>query len=154
MTLHELALKVFARLPQRGQTAVVHAVAPTFSVGGLVVLTRDDGRILLVRNAYRDAWGLPGGLLDRHEEPHEAAVREAWEEVRLRVVLTGEPIADVDIRYRKVDLIFPAVVASGVDPDSARAQPPEIDECGWFSLDNLPSLQPEATSGILKLLPR
>jgi 8-oxo-dGTP diphosphatase len=150
---HALALKIFARLPQRGQTALVHAVAPTFSVGGLVVLTRDDGRVLLVRAAYRDAWGLPGGLLDRHEEPHETAVREAREEVGLRVVVTGEPIADVDVRLRKVDLIFPAVVADGVDPDSAAPQPPEIVECRWFGLDELPRLQPEATSGIMKLLP-
>ena len=33
------------------------------------------GDVLLVRQAYRSRWGVPGGLLQRGEAPARAAVR-------------------------------------------------------------------------------
>lgn len=47
----------------------------------LVVLWWDD-RCLLVFNRFRQAWELPGGMLDPGESPRAAALRELDEESR------------------------------------------------------------------------
>ena len=61
-----------------------------FGAAGLLVRApREDGRpaVLLQHRAawshQGGTWGLPGGALDSHEEPQEAALREAEEEAGL-----------------------------------------------------------------------
>jgi ADP-ribose pyrophosphatase YjhB (NUDIX family) len=48
--------------------------------GALVVL-RNAGEVLLVRNSYVAYYSLPGGYVRRHETAREAALRELGEEV-------------------------------------------------------------------------
>jgi 8-oxo-dGTP diphosphatase len=153
MSLHRFALGVFARLPRRGQVAVVHATSPTYSMGALAVVYRDDGRVLLVRQSYRPGWALPGGLGAPHERPEVTAVREVREETGLDVLLLGEPTVDVDYANRKIDLIYPARPADGIDPDVAHPASVEIDECRWFSVHDLPTLQTEAAAGLARFTP-
>lgn len=52
-----------------------------------VICTDDDGRVLVVFDDFKRSWTLPGGLVDAAENPADAAVREAWEEGGVRVVL-------------------------------------------------------------------
>ncbi len=52
---------------------------------GASVAVWHDGRILIVKNSYRKALGLPGGCIDRGEREIAAAARELKEEVGLRV---------------------------------------------------------------------
>ena len=80
-SIHALLLRIYRRLPRRARVAIVHTIAPTFTVGAVCVIERPDGAVLLVRHAYRRRWGLPGGLLNRGEDPRVAAKREALEEV-------------------------------------------------------------------------
>ena len=144
-------LQVFRRLPRRGRLAVVHTLAPSFSVGAMCFIERDDGALLLVRHSYRQRWGVPGGLLNRGEAPHDAACREAMEEVSLSIDLVSEPAVVVDPDARRVDVIFRARPAPGADPASAEPKSPEILEAAWFPPDQLPELQAE-TSGALVAL--
>jgi 8-oxo-dGTP diphosphatase len=151
-SVHGLLLKVFARLPRRGKVAVIHAVSPLYSLGAIVVVRNDAGEILLVRQAYKPRWGLPGGICKRGEEPYDAARREVFEETALRIEIAGEPIADVDVVMRKVDMTYPARISPGASSSDVRANMPEIVECRWFALDDLPELQEEAANGIVKLV--
>ena len=80
----------------------------SFTVGGLCVVERADGRVLLVRHGYRPRWGLPGGFLKRGEIPTDGARREVFEEVGLRVELLGEPAVVVSPEWRRVDVVFRA----------------------------------------------
>ena len=52
--------------------------------GALVMLWHGD-EVLLVRTSYQDVWTAPGGGIEAHEAPVEAAVREVAEEVGLRL---------------------------------------------------------------------
>jgi ADP-ribose pyrophosphatase YjhB (NUDIX family) len=52
------------------------------------VVLDGDGRVLLARHAADKVWGTPGGAIEPDEAPHDAVVREVWEETRLHV----EPI--------------------------------------------------------------
>ena len=149
--VQSLLLQVFRRLPRRGRLAVVHTLAPSFSVGAMCFIERDDGALLLVRHSYRNRWGVPGGLLNRGEPPHEAACREAMEEVSLAIELVGEPAVVVDADARRVDVIYRARPADGTDPATAHPESPEIVEAAWFAPDRLPELQAETTGALVAL---
>lgn len=150
---HLLALRIFRRLPVQARRRVVRTIAPGFTVGAICVIERGDGHVLLVRQSYRNSWGIPGGLLKRGEEPRDAARREVLEEVGLDVELVGEPAVVVDAPAQRVDLIFRARPANGRAQADVAPRSPEIVEVRWFPADALPDLQHE-TSGALVALAR
>jgi len=59
-----------------------------FRLSAHAVITDAEGRVLLLQASYGDeAWGLPGGALDRDETIHEAVLRECREELGAEVVI-------------------------------------------------------------------
>lgn len=48
----------------------------------------DRDRLLLVQDISSGLWGAPSGIVDPHELPADAAVRETWEEAGVFVELT------------------------------------------------------------------
>jgi len=108
--------------------------SPSYTLGTACLIER-DGRVLLVRAAYRRNWSLPGGLLDRGEVPADGLRRELREEVGIDVDVRDDPVVLVDLGSQLVEFFFHAHLADGVDPDSVRAASAEIEEVGWFTLD-------------------
>jgi 8-oxo-dGTP diphosphatase len=150
-SLHRFALQLFGRLPRPVRRVLVRLVAPSFSVGAICVIERADGRMLLVRQTYRSNWGLPGGLLKRHEAPADAVRREVAEEVGLDIELLGEPAVVVESRLHRVDIVFRARPAPGANPDGLQIGSAEIESCTWFAPEELPHLQPETASALIAL---
>ena len=147
--LHVLLLRLFGRLPVRGRRSIIRLITPSYTVGSNCVIERDDGAILLVRQVYRKRWGLPGGLLERGEDPATAVVREVQEEVGLAVDVVGEPAVVVDAGARRVDIVYrgrPAEPVGELSPVS-----PEIVELGWHQPNELPELQEEAAEALITL---
>ncbi|MBI2708729.1 MAG: NUDIX hydrolase [Actinobacteria bacterium] len=140
-------------MPTTGRRWVVRTIAPSFTVGAMCIIERSDGALLLVRHVYRRRWGVPGGLLKRGELPADAARREVREEVGIDVELEGEPAVVVDPDPQRIDVIFRARPADGIDPATVVARSPEIEEVRWFGPDRLPELQHE-TAGALVALAR
>lgn len=58
-------------------------------VAASVLITDEDGRVLVQRRADSGNWALPGGGMDLGESLPECAVREVREETGLNVELTG-----------------------------------------------------------------
>lgn len=145
---HLALLKIFKLLPRRGRLAIVHTLAPSYSVGAICIVERADGRLLLVRHSYRDAWGFPGGLLHRGEEATDGARREVREEVDIDVDIVGEPAVVVAPGPRRVDVVFRCRTD---EAGNARPMPPEVVEVGWFDRDGLPDLQHEAAGALVAL---
>jgi phosphoribosylglycinamide formyltransferase 1 len=53
---------------------------------GAGLLVRDaEGRVMLVEPTYKDAWEIPGGVIDEDESPRECVIREVREELGLEV---------------------------------------------------------------------
>ena len=152
--LHRTALQLYRRLPVKARRRVVRTIAPAYTVGAICVIERGDGAVLLVRLSYRNSWGLPGGLLKRGETPEDAARREVKEESSLDVEVVGDPAVVVDAEAQRVDVVFRARPAPGVDPDAAVASSPEIVEVAWFPSDALPDLQHEASGAMVALARR
>ena len=124
---------MYRRLPSKLRRTVVRRVAPTFSVGAMCIIERADGRVLFVRHLYRSRWGVPGGLLQRHESPRDAARREVREEVGLDIELIGEPTVNVDADPRRVDIVFRARPVHDADADRVRPSSVEVLEARWFA---------------------
>src|SRR4051794_39032168 len=54
-----------------------------------VVVTNEDGDILLIRRSDNDNWAIPGGAMDVGETIAECAVREVKEETGIDCEITG-----------------------------------------------------------------
>jgi 8-oxo-dGTP diphosphatase len=65
-------------------------VAPRQPVGAVGAVFDGDGKVLILEHAFRTdfPWGLPGGWVERGEDPRETVIRELREELGL----------DVDVR--------------------------------------------------------
>jgi 8-oxo-dGTP pyrophosphatase MutT (NUDIX family) len=149
--LYTLALMFYRRLPRKARRQVVRFFAPSYTVGSICVIERPDGAILLAKQAYRDNWGLPGGLLNRREDPADAARREVYEEVGLTIRLIGEPAVVVDPIPQRIDLVFRARPTEHAELENVRPRSPEIREVRWFAPDALPELQFETADALVAL---
>lgn len=54
---------------------------PLKRVGAGLLIRDVAGRVLVVDPTYKDAWEIPGGMVELDESPREAAAREAEEEL-------------------------------------------------------------------------
>lgn len=70
-----------------------------YILGAAVAIFDTEGRLLLMKRADNDTWCLPGGLVEPHESPSNAAIRETREETGLAVQIVDL----VDANYIHVE---------------------------------------------------
>ncbi|MCX7622020.1 MAG: NUDIX domain-containing protein, partial [Acidimicrobiales bacterium] len=150
-SMYRFALGIYRRLPVRFRRVLVRGLAPSFTVGAICVIERPDGHVLLLRQAYRERWGIPGGLLQRREDPADAARREVLEEVGLEIELIGEPAVVVDPVPQRIDIVYRARPVSLAAVAEMAPRSPEIVETRWFAPDELPELQFETAQALVAL---
>jgi 8-oxo-dGTP diphosphatase len=130
--LRRLALRAYRALPRPLRLFAVRVIAPGHTVGALCFLERADGRVLLLCQYHRDGWTLPGGLLNRGEDPARAVVREVREETGIAVAVDMPFATLVAPGSRRVDVLFhvpvPGEVAVRVDGEAMRGE--------WLALDD------------------
>lgn len=150
---HRTALRVFGKLPTTVKRRIVRTISPSFTVGSMCFLERDDGALLLVRHSYRERWGVPGGLLERGEDAADGVRREVREEVGFEIEVLGEPAVVVDAKPQRVDVVFRARPLDRVQAQAPVVEPrsPEIVEARWFLPDQLPELQFETADALVTL---
>lgn len=143
-TRHRLLVAVYGLIPPSIRSRIVHVLAPSHILGAMVAVRSPRGRVMLVRHSYNRAWGLPGGLVDRGEQPAIAARRELREEVGMVVELLGDPSVTVDQRQRVTRIGWVARAGDDDPETTTRPTSPEIIEVGWFEPDALPALNLES----------
>ena len=120
---------------------------PKIHVVPCVVIFRTDGKVLLLRRNRNKRnggrWEVPGGSLKFGESPRKAAIREVFEETGFRLdPLRVIPVDTLGILYpdSRVEFIIPlyTTVVDGVDP---RIRPDEHEDWGWFSLDEVKTME-------------
>lgn len=67
----------------------------------------NDHKTLLIKHKKLSRWLPPGGVIEKHETPDEAALREVFEEVGLKVELLDgkqEHLGDVKVIHQPVQI--------------------------------------------------
>lgn len=128
---------------------------------GVVVKCGD--KVLLCKRNYLGnmpgEWSIPGGKIEKQETPIDAAAREFYEETALRVT---SPLIFCGLikRYHRdgtklkgVMYTFYMEVEEEIYPDLEKAiDGDEHTDCGYFSIDNLPSPIGEQTVKLIGFL--
>jgi 8-oxo-dGTP pyrophosphatase MutT (NUDIX family) len=112
-----------------------------------------EGKVLLLWHRKLQMWLPPGGHIDPHELPDEAAIREVKEETGLDVVLLSQPalppipgprqlarpegiqLEAIGPNHEHIDLIYFARLA---DPKAfGPVANDEVEQINWYGRDDL-----------------
>jgi 8-oxo-dGTP diphosphatase len=132
--------RVFRAVPTPLREFAVRRTTPSYVMGAMCRVERDDGRVLLVKPSYRSVWTLPGGVSNRGESPIDCMRRELREETGLECEVVGEPVVLLDPTQRILDFVYRARLLPGTDPADARTTSLEIAEVGWFEPEQISAI--------------
>ena len=113
----------------------------TAHVGADAAVFDDDDRLLLVRRADDDLWGLVSGWVDTNEPPWQTAVRELREEAGVEARV--EQLVGVFFReasatehpHGTVSIVYLCSITGG----TLQPQPHEVAELAWRHIDDVPA---------------
>ncbi|HEX8888695.1 MAG TPA: NUDIX domain-containing protein [Pyrinomonadaceae bacterium] len=113
----------------------VRLVEPRFTVTAGAVVTDAEGRVLVLEHRFRtgSGWGIPGGFLEKGEQPEEALRRELREEIGLELESAEIAFARTLKKPRQIEIIFRCKPKGKLGRKNA-----EIKSAGWFDLESLP----------------
>ena len=132
---HNVISKIWRRLPVRVRRWSMRLAHTRFTVTAGAIIFNQAGQILLLKHRFRagSGWGLPGGFLERGEQPIDALRRELREEL-------GLEIEDVEIfasrsfrKPKQVEVLF-----RGHADGPVTSRTVEVERADWFSLEALP----------------
>ncbi len=140
---------------RKGYIIAGRIVAPLFFVGLVVysfitkrqrvrvLVTDKDHRILLVRGVISSGdWTLPGGGLERGESAVDAAQREVFEEVGIKLTKSSlKYLRTLKSPEIKISYTAPLYCASitKAEASSIKIDQYEIRDAQWFTRSNLPA---------------
>lgn len=128
---------VWRAVPGRLRSGGVWLVEPRFRVTAAAVVINEARQVLLLKHVLRkgNGWGIPGGFLEKGEQPEEALRRELREETGLEIesaeIVTARTVAGAS----QIELLFLCYPKTG-----SRAEPQslEIKSARWVALQSLP----------------
>ena len=146
--LKDLMGAVWRRLPGKLKNWSVRLTQSRFTVTAAAIVTDKDNRVLLLNHRFRagSGWGIPGGFIERGEQPDEALRRELREEVGLEVQDLKLYTTRAFRRVKQIEILFVSHAATRTDELSF-----EIKRAGWFHLHELPQGLPRDQARLIKL---
>jgi ADP-ribose pyrophosphatase YjhB (NUDIX family) len=133
------AYEVFRRSPLGLRRLAIRLLTPNYTVGAVAVCEDAAGRVLLVRSRQHAGWGLPGGLVQRGEEPADGLSRELAEELSIAVPATSLTAMRqqtlIDTTAQQVTVVFAVALPGEPVVDGA-----EVMDAQWFAEPDLPRL--------------
>lgn len=137
--LHKLLGAIWRRAPRRLRRWGVRLTEPRFTVTAGAVITDERGRVLLLNHVFRagSGWGIPGGFIEKYEQPEEALRRELREEVELELESADIAFVRTLRTQKQIEIIFRCRPLGNPGRQSG-----EIKGAEWFELDKLPAELP------------
>ena len=122
--------------PKSARRLTMRLTQPRFAVTAGAVVVDPQGRVLLLKHVFRvgSGWGIPGGFIEKGEQPEEALRRELDEEIGLELAQVERAFVRTLKRPRQVEIIFRCRPQGGFAPRGV-----EIKSAEWFAPDQLPS---------------
>lgn len=131
---------------------------PLIGIGATTLVFNDKNEILLNLRTDTNTWGIPGGSMELYEAIEETAIRElkeetgiCAEELELVTVLSGK---EYYFEYPNGDKLWTVIVLFKVLKYSGilKISDDESNAIRFFSLNNLPIMEPRAERIIQKIL--
>ena len=146
--LNDLLGAIWRGVPKRLKRWTMRASQSHFAVTAGAVITDERGRVLLLKHRFRPSpgWGIPGGFIEKGEQPEDALRRELREEVELEVNDVKLFTTRAFKEPKQIEIIF---TARAID-DTERLSF-EIQKAAWFSPDELPPELPKDQARLVKL---
>jgi len=104
------------------------------TLGAFAIIFDESSKVLLCHRTDRDMWNLPGGVVEPHEAPWQACVREVEEEVGL--IVRVDRLLGIYSVPSKPDLVFNFLC---VQTGGALRVTDEADQIGWFGRAEIPA---------------
>lgn len=113
------------------------ATLPGKRMGAALLLSDDQGRVLLVEPTYKDHWEIPGGAVEADESPYTAVMRELKEELGLLVqpgrLLATDWVPPRPGRTEGLMLVFDGGVLTSEQTAQIRLPAEELRSWAWCS---------------------
>jgi 8-oxo-dGTP diphosphatase len=134
--LTEFLGAIWRRLPGSIRRRLVRTGQRRFTVTAGAIIFDAEGRVLLLEHVFRpdSGWGLPGGFLNKGEQPEAALRRELREEIGVDLEEVEMLFARTLPRPRQIEIYFKARAIGTPQPCSF-----EIRKAEWFKIDNVPA---------------
>ena len=99
------------------------------------MIVDESNRILLLKHEFRvgSGWGIPGGFMNKGEQPEEALRREVREEIGLELESVELAFLRTLKKTGQVEIYFRARPRGTTEPRSI-----EIKSAQWFKPDQMP----------------
>jgi 8-oxo-dGTP diphosphatase len=145
--LSDLLGAIWRRAPKTLRRWTVRLAHPRFAVTAGAVVTDARGRVLLLKHRFRPGagWGMPGGFMEKGEQPGETLRRELREEVGLEVEHLKLMATRTFNTAKQVELVFTARAVGDTDQLSF-----EIQKAAWFWPHELPEGLPNDQVQLIK----
>ena len=106
-----------------------------FTVTAGAIIFNDKHEVLLLKHRFRagSGWGLPGGFMEKGEQPIDALRRELREEIGLEIEDVKVFAARSFKKPKQVEVLFRGRANANVKPLNM-----EVERAEWFALDSLP----------------
>jgi len=145
--LNDLLGALWRRVPKRLRRWTVRVSHPRFAVTAGAVVTDGRGRVLLLKHRFRpgSGWGMPGGFIEKNEQPEDALRRELREEVGLEIEHARLLAVRAFKEPKQIEIVFSCQAAGDTDQLSF-----EIQRIAWFRPDELPPELPKDQAQLIK----
>ena len=146
--LKELAGAIWRRTPARLKRWGVRFTQTRFTVTAGGIIRNNEGRVLLLHHRFRpgSGWGIPGGFVQRGEQPDEALRRELREEVGLEIEDMSLFKTRAFRNARQVEIVFRCRARGETEELSY-----EIKRLAWFDPNELPKELPRDQADLIRL---
>ena len=143
--LNEIVETIWKNLTPYLRLKMVRATQPKFTVSVAAIIINENNEVLLLDHVFRSAlsWGIPGGFVNRGEQPEDALKRELREETGLE--LHDIKLFRVRTINRHIEILFRAQATGKAEVKSR-----EIKALAWFKIDKIPEQMNEEQKSVVK----